>query len=79
MIALDAALLMAIAPGLWVVTARVWSPASAWIATALYVLDLPVWHHLGRAHVPASFGNALGTAALLYLALEAGRLDQRRR
>jgi len=79
MIALDAALLMAIAPWLWVVTARVWSPAGAWIATILYVLDLPVWHHLGRAHVPASFGNALGTAALLYLALEAGRLDDRRR
>lgn len=79
MIALDTALLMAIAPWLWVVTARVWSPAGAWIATILYVLDLPVWHHLGRAHVPASFGNALGTAALLYLALEAGRLDERRR
>ena len=79
MIALDAALLMAVAPWLWVVTARVWSPASAWIATLLYVLDLPVWHHLGRAHVPASFGSALGTAALLYLALEAGRLDERRR
>ena len=79
MIALDAALLMAIAPWLWVVTARVWSPASAWIATLLYTLDLPVWHHLGRAHVPASFGNALGTAALLYLALEAGRMDQPRR
>jgi hypothetical protein len=78
MIALDAALLMAIAPWLWVVTARVWSPQSAWIATVLYVLDLPVWHHLGRAHVPASFGSALGTAALLYLALEAGRLDERR-
>ncbi|HET6899215.1 MAG TPA: hypothetical protein VFK70_12735 [Vicinamibacteria bacterium] len=79
MIALDAALLMAVAPWLWVVTARVWSPASAWIATALYTLDLPIWHHLGRAHVPASFGNALGTAALLYLALEAGRLDAPRR
>ena len=79
MIALDAALLMAVAPWLWVVTARAWSQASAWIATVLYVLDLPVWHHLGRAHVPASFGNALGTAALLYLALEAGRLDERRR
>src|SRR4029077_1488642 len=78
MIALDAALLMAIAPWLWVVTARAWSPASAWIATVLYTLDLPVWHHLGRAHVPASFGNALGTAALLYLALEAGRMDQPR-
>ena len=79
MIALDAALLMAIAPCLWVVTARVWSPESAWITTVLYVLDLPVWHHLGRAHVPASFGNALGTAALLYLALEAGRLGEHRR
>jgi hypothetical protein len=79
MIALDAGLLMAVAPLLWLVTARVWSPGSAWIATVLYLLDLPVWHHLGRAHVPASFGNALGTAALLYLALEAGRLGERRR
>jgi hypothetical protein len=79
MIALDAALLMSIAPWLWVVTARVWSPAAAWIATLLYVFDLPVWHHLGRAHVPASFGNAVGTGALLYLALEAVRLDRPRR
>ena len=79
MIALDAALLMALAPWVWVVTARVWTAAAAWIAALLYVLDLPVWHHLGRAHVPASFGNALGTAALLYLALEAGRLEERRR
>jgi hypothetical protein len=60
MIALDAALLMAIAPWLWVVTARVWSPASAWIATALYVLDLPVWHHLGRAPRPRLFRQRPG-------------------
>lgn len=79
MIVLDAVLAMAVVPWLWVVAARVWTPASAWIAALLYTLDLPVWHHLGRAHVPASFGSALGTAALLYLAWNADRVDTRRR
>jgi hypothetical protein len=79
MIALDAVLAMAVVPWLWIVAARVWSAASAWIAALLYTLDLPVWHHLARAHVPASFGSALGTAALLYLAWNADRVDTRRR
>jgi hypothetical protein len=79
MIALDAVLAMAVVPWMWIVAARVWSSAAAWIAALLYTLDLPVWHHLGRAHVPASFGSALGTAALLYLAWNADRLDTRRR
>jgi hypothetical protein len=79
MIALDAVLAMAVVPWLWIVAARVWSATSAWIAALLYTLDLPVWHHLGRAHVPASFGSALGTAALLYLAWNAERVDTRRR
>jgi hypothetical protein len=79
MIVLDAVLAMAVVPWLWIVAARVWSAASAWIAALLYTFDLPVWHHLGRAHVPASFGSALGTAALLYLAWNADRVDTRRR
>lgn len=79
MIVLDVVLAMAVAPWLWLVSARVWSAAGAWIATILYTLDLPVWHHLARAHVPASFGNALGIAALLWLARDAGRFDVPRR
>lgn len=79
MIVLDAVLAMAVMPWLWLVAARLWTPGSAWVAALLYTLDLPVWHHLGRAHVPASFGSALGTAALLYLAWNADRVDTPRR
>jgi hypothetical protein len=79
MVVLDAILAMAVMPWLWLVTARLWTPGSAWVAALLYTLDLPVWHHLGRAHVPASFGSALGTAALLYLAWNADRMDTARR
>jgi hypothetical protein len=79
MIVLDAVLAMAVAPWLWLVTARAWAAGSAWMATLLYTLDLPVWHHLARAHVPATFGSALGTAALLFLVRDAGRLDNPRR
>lgn len=75
----DTVLAMAVVPLLWLVAARAWSPGSAWIAALLYTLDLPIWHHLGRAHYPASFGSALGTAALLHLAHDADRLDTRRR
>jgi hypothetical protein len=79
MMVLDAVLAMAVAPWLWVVAARVWSSGAAWVATLLYAVDLPVWHHLARAHVPASFGSALGTAALLFLVRDASRLDTARR
>jgi hypothetical protein len=79
MIVLDAALAMLVVPWLWVVAARVWSASAAWTAALLYTLDLPVWHHLARAHVPATFGSALGTAALLLLVHEADRLDEGRR
>jgi len=79
MMALDAVLAMAVAPWLWLVGARVWSSGAAWVAALLYALDLPVWHHLARAHVPASFGSALGAAALLFLVRDAARLDTRRR
>ena len=77
--ALNTVLAMAVAPWLWVVAGRVWDRAAAWLATALYVLDLPVWHHLSRAHAPAAFGGALATAALLLLAYRAERLDAWRR
>src|SRR5262249_22184247 len=79
MMALDGVLAMAIAPWLWLVAARVWSSGAAWVAALLYTLDIPVWHHLARAHVPASFGSALGTAALLYLVRDAARIHGRRR
>jgi len=76
---LNAALAMAIAPLVWAAAARVWGVGAAWVAAALYTLDLAVWHHVGRSHAPASFGAALGTAALLYLLLRAGDLDTPRR
>jgi hypothetical protein len=66
--ALNAVLAMVVAPWLWWVAARVWDRGTAWRATLLYVLDLAVWHHVGRVHAPAAFGGALGTMALLYLA-----------
>jgi hypothetical protein len=75
MTVLDAALAMAVAPWLWVVADRLWGRGTAWLAALLYTLDLAVWHHVGRCHAPAVFGGALATAALLYLALRAGRMD----
>jgi hypothetical protein len=79
MTAFNAALLMLVAPALWLAAAWLWSPAAAWIAVLLYTLDLPVWHHLGRAHAPASFGAALTLAALAFLARFAAELDRPRR
>lgn len=66
--ALNASVAMMVASLLWIAAARIWDQRTAWLATALYALDLPVWHHLGRGHAPAVFGGALGTAALLHLA-----------
>jgi hypothetical protein len=76
---LNAVLAMTVAPLLWVAAARTWDRGAAWLAAILYSLDLAVWHHVGRSHAPASFGGALGTAALLYLILRAGAIDTRRR
>ena len=76
---LNAVLAMAVAPLVWAVARHVWGHAAAWLAALLYTLDLPVWHHVGRSHAPASFGAALGTAALLYLLLVAARIDTPRR
>ena len=67
MTAFNAALLMASAPLLWIAAARSWGRAAAWIAVLLFTLDLPVWHHVGRAHAPASFGAALTLAAFAFL------------
>jgi hypothetical protein len=76
---LNAALAMAVAPLLWIAAARAWDPGAAWLATVLYTLDLAVWHHVGRSHAPASFGAALGTAALLYLLWRAAGVATPRR
>ena len=76
---LNAVLAMAVAPLLWLAAARTWDRGAAWLAAILYSVDLAVWHHVGRSHAPASFGGALGTAALLYLVLRAGAIDTRRR
>jgi hypothetical protein len=79
MTAVTAGLAMLVAPLMWLVARHVWGPAASWLAALLYACDLPVWHHLGRAHLPASFGNALGVAALLVLVWKADRLDAPRR
>ena len=76
---LNAALAMAVVPLLWVAAARAWDPGAAWLAALLYTLDLAVWHHVGRSHAPASFGAALGTAALVYLLWRAGEVATPRR
>ena len=75
MTALNSALLMLVAVWLWLVVDRLWSRGAAWLAMVLYCLDLATWHHLGRSHAPAVVGGALATAALLYLARYAGRID----
>jgi hypothetical protein len=76
MTAFNAALLMAVAPWLWLAATRLWSPRAAWLAVALYALDLPLWHHLGRAHAPASFGAALTLFAFAFLARFADELGR---
>ena len=74
MSAVNVLLAMAVAPVLFLAVRRIWDERAAWLAAVLYLLDLAVWHHVGRAHAPASFGAALGTAALLALAARADRL-----
>jgi hypothetical protein len=79
MTAWNAALAALVAPWLFLAARRIWSVEAAWIASLLYLLDLAVWHHLGRSHAPAVFGGALGTIGLLLLASVADSLDTRRR
>jgi hypothetical protein len=76
MTAFNAALLMSMASAFWLAAARLWGPRAAWLAVLLYALDLPLWHHLGRAHAPASFGAALTLAALVFLARFADEMDR---
>jgi hypothetical protein len=79
MTAFNGALLMAVAPWVWLTAARLWNAPAGWLAALLYALDLPLWHHLGRAHAPASFGAALTLFALLFLARFAEEMDRPRR
>jgi hypothetical protein len=69
-------LAMAVAPLLFLAVRHVWDERAAWLAAALYLLDLAVWHHVGRVHAPATFGAALGTAALIALAATSDRLTR---
>jgi hypothetical protein len=78
MTALGALLAVLVAPLLFVSARRIWDERAAWLAALLYLLDLAVWHHVGRAHAPAAFGAALGTAALLHLASRADGLTHAR-
>lgn len=78
MTALDALLAVLVAPLLFVSARRIWNARAAWVGALLYLLDLAVWHHVGRAHAPAAFGAALGTAALVHLAARADGLTAAR-
>ncbi|MET0553973.1 MAG: hypothetical protein ABW221_13100 [Vicinamibacteria bacterium] len=78
MTALDALLAVLVAPLLFLSARRIWDERAAWLASCLYLLDLAVWHHVGRAHAPAAFGAALGTAALVHLASRADGLTHAR-
>jgi hypothetical protein len=75
----NAALAALVAPWLFLAARRIWNVEAGWIASLLYLLDLAVWHHLGRSHAPAVFGGALGTIGLLLVASVADTLDTRRR
>jgi hypothetical protein len=75
----DAALAMLVAPLVFLAAGHAWDRTAAWTAALLYAFDLAVWHQLGRVHVPAVFGGALGTAALLHLVAGAERLGEPRR
>jgi hypothetical protein len=74
MTAVNVLLALAVAPVLFLAARHVWDARAAWLASALYLLDLAVWHHVGRVHAPATFGAALGTAALLALAATSERM-----
>lgn len=74
MTAVNALLAMAVGPLLFVAARKVWDEHAGWLAAILYLLDLAVWHHVGRVHAPSSFGAALCTGALVVLAAAAGRL-----
>lgn len=74
MTAVNVLLALAVAPVMFLAVRRIWDEPAAWLASVLYVLDLAVWHHVGRAHAPASFGAALACAALLALAARSDRL-----
>jgi hypothetical protein len=78
MTAMNAALAMLVVLPLWWAASRIWGRDAAWISVLLYVLDLAVWHHLGRSHAPAVFGSALGTMALLHLSSRAPDLVDRK-
>jgi hypothetical protein len=78
MTALNAALAMLVAPALFLAARRLWDTSAGWLAALLYALDLAVWHHVGRSHAPAAFGNALAMLALLLLAARADALGSRR-
>jgi hypothetical protein len=70
---------MLVAPALFAAARAIWDEWAGWLAALLYVLDLAVWHHVGRSHAPAVFGNALATSALLLLAAQAGALGAPKR
>ena len=78
MTAWNAALAALVAPCLFLTARRIWNAEAGWIACLLYLLDLAVWHHLGRSHAPAVFGAALGTLGLLLIAGAADTLETRR-
>jgi hypothetical protein len=78
MTAWNAALAAQVAPCLFLTGRRLWHAEAGWIASLLYLLDLAVWHHLGRSHAPAVFGAALGTIGLSMLAAAADSLLTRR-
>ena len=76
MTAVNVLLAIAVAPILFLAVRHIWDERAAWLAAALYLLDLAVWHHVGRVHAPATFGAALGTAALLALAATSERMTR---
>lgn len=73
MTAFNAALVSLMAVAVFGVTRLIWGAWAAWVAAALYSVDLAVWHHVGRSHAPAVVGAVLTLAALLLLAREALR------
>jgi hypothetical protein len=78
MTAVNVLLAIAVAPILFLGARRVWDERAAWLAALLYLLDLAIWHHVGRVHAPATFGAALGTAALVTLAASSERMTAAR-
>lgn len=74
MTAVNAALVSLLAVAMFGVARLIWGAWAGWLAALFFLVDLAVWHHLGRSHAPAVVGAVLMLAAQLFLVRAAARV-----